>query len=94
LQESQKIRIFAALSINNFDMENLVQKSVKMDARVEARIKEIVKNKRYWKFNAVVNQLLMVAVDGIDPADLYEVLRYSPHYKSKKPKITIEWIEP
>lgn len=72
-------------------MENKIQKSVKMDARVVAKIEEIVKNQRYWKFNAVVNQLLLVMVDALDPRDVYEVLRYWPTATSPKPKITIEW---
>lgn len=72
-------------------MENKIQKSVKMDARVVAKIEEIVKNQRYWKFNAVVNQLLLVMVDALDPKDVYEVLRYWPTATSPKPKISINW---
>ena len=72
-------------------MENKIQKSVKMDARVVAKIEEIVKEKRYWKFNAVVNQLLLVMVEGVDPKDVYDVLRYWPTANCPKPKITIEW---
>lgn len=72
-------------------MENKIQKSVKMDARVVTKIEEIVKNQRYWKFNAVVNQLLLVMVDALDPKDVYEVLRYWPNATSPKPKISINW---
>ena len=72
-------------------MVTKIQKSVKMDARVVAKIEEIVKDKRYWKFNAVVNQLLLVMLDGIDPKDVYDVLRYWPAANIPKPKITIEW---
>lgn len=73
-------------------MTNLIQKSVKMDARVVAKIEDIVKNKRYWKFNAVVNQLLLAMLDGLDPGDVDEVLRYYPYGVSRKPKINIDWI--
>ena len=73
-------------------MANLIQKSVKMDARVVAKIEEIVKNKRYWKFNAVVNQLLLAMLDGLDPGDVNEVLWYRPSLDSRKPKINIDWI--
>ena len=72
-------------------MENKIQKSVKMDARVVAKIEEIVKSQRYWKFNAVVNQLLLVMVDGIDRNDVYNVLRYWPSATVSNPKITIDW---
>ena len=74
-------------------MENKVQKSVKIDAHVVAKIEEIVKSKRYWKFNAVVNQLLLVMVDGVDPNDIYNVLRYWRSATGRTPKITIEWNE-
>lgn len=73
-------------------MANLIQKSVKMDPRVVAKIEEIVKNKRYWKFNSVVNQLLLVILEGLDPGDVNEVLRYFPSGVSRKPKINIDWI--
>ena len=72
-------------------MENKIQKSVKMDARVVAKIEEIVKSQRYWKFNAVVNQLLLVMVDGINRNDVYNVLRYWPSATGPTPKISINW---
>ena len=72
-------------------MANKIQKSVKLDAQVVAEIEEIVKTKRYWKFNSVVNQLLLVMLDGVDPGDVYNVLRYYPSATIPKPKIIIDW---
>lgn len=74
-------------------MENLVQKSVKMDPHAVEGIQKIADDQRYWKFNSVVNSLLVFVLDGLDRKDLLDVMRYSPRFSNKKPKITIEWVD-
>lgn len=74
-------------------MKNLVQKSMKIDKETDEKIKALVVKSRYWKYNAVVNSLLGVMTDGMQPDDLLEVLRFSRDYGHKKPVIKIEWLD-
>lgn len=72
-------------------MDNLVQKSVKLHPHTIAKLQRISYDKRYWKFNAVVNQFLGVMVDGLDEQEIINVLRYDFQNSGKKPVIQITW---
>lgn len=49
---------------------------VRLPETLVQELDKIVSDKRYWKRNAVIEQILQVTVDCLDPKDLYDVLRY------------------
>lgn len=49
---------------------------VRLPETLVQELDKIVKDKHYWKRNAVIEQILQVTVDCLDPKDLYDVLRY------------------
>lgn len=49
---------------------------VRLPETLVQELDKIVKDKVYWKRNAVIEQILQVTVDCLDPKDLYDVLRY------------------
>lgn len=52
---------------------------VRLPETLVQELDKIVKDKVYWKRNAVIEQILQVTVDCLDPKDLYDVLRYWRH---------------
>lgn len=74
-------------------MDNLIQKSVKLNPHIIAELQRISADKRYWKFNAVVNQFLGVMVDGLNEQEIINVLRYDSQRAGKKPVIHIDWVD-
>lgn len=52
---------------------------VRLPETLVQELDKIVKDKVYWKRNAVIEQILQVTVDCLDPKDLYDILRYWRH---------------
>ena len=49
---------------------------VRLPETLIQELDKIVNDKVYWKRNAIIEQILQVTVDCLDPKDLYDVLRY------------------
>ena len=49
---------------------------VRLPETLVQELDKIVSDKVYWKRNAVIEQILQVTVDSLDPKDMYDVLRY------------------
>lgn len=70
-------------------MANTSLISVRIDKYTLDRIERYTESLRYWKRNAVINQLLTALMDCSDKEDLDKMVRYSRFAPNKKFKIQI-----
>ena len=49
---------------------------VRLPETLVKELDKLVISHKYWKRNAIIEQILQVAVDCLDPADMYDVLHY------------------
>lgn len=70
-------------------MENLKQISAKVDAQTIEKIDTIAVKAKYWKRNAIINNILTAIVDSCTYDEIMLLVRYWKHDKSTLPLITI-----
>lgn len=70
-------------------MENLKQISVKLDPVTLDRIDRLAKNARYYKRNAIINQILTTIFDCCSEQEIMILVRYWRHDPQNKPIISI-----
>lgn len=71
-------------------MENLKQISVKIDPVTLNRIERLAKIARYYKRNAVINNVLTTIFDCCQDEEIMILVRYWRHNPLKKPYISIQ----
>ena len=71
-------------------MENLKQISAKVDAQTIERIDAIAFKAKYWKRNAIINNILTAIVDSCDYDEIMLLVRYWKHDKQSLPLVSIQ----
>lgn len=71
-------------------MENLKQISAKVDAQTIEKIDAIAAKAKYWKRNAIINNILTAIVDSCDYDAIMLLVRYWKHDPTTKPLISIQ----
>lgn len=71
-------------------MEKTKQISAKVDAQTIEKIDAIALRAKYWKRNAVINNILTAIVDSCEYDEIMLLVRYWKHDKSSLPLITIQ----
>lgn len=70
-------------------MSNTILLSVRIDKRTMDRIEDYTKRVRYWKRNAVINQLLTALMDTTNKEDLDKLMRYFSNDPIHKTQISV-----
>lgn len=71
-------------------MENLKQISAKVDAQTIEKIDAIALKSKYWKRNAIINNILTAIVDSCDYDAIMILVRYWKHNAQSLPLISIQ----
>lgn len=71
-------------------MENLKQISAKVDAQTIEKIDAIAAKAKYWKRNAIINNILTAIVDSCDYDEIMLLIRYWKHDSRSLPLISIQ----
>lgn len=58
--------------------ENLKPVSTRLDPETLKAIDRFVVNRRYWKRNTVINQILTAVFTKFEESDIYDMVRYFP----------------
>lgn len=58
--------------------ENLKPVSTRLDPETLKAIDRFVINRRYWKRNTVINQVLTAVFNNFEEKDIYDMVRYWP----------------
>lgn len=58
--------------------ENLKPVSTRLDPETLKAIDRFVVNRRYWKRNTVINQVLTAVFNNFEEKDIYDMVRYFP----------------
>lgn len=58
--------------------ENLKPVSTRLDPETLKAIDLFVANRRYWKRNTVINQVLTAVFTKFEESDIYDMVRYFP----------------
>lgn len=61
-------------------MENKKLISARLDPQTLAKVDEFVKNRRYWKRNTVISNVLDAVFDCFSEKAIYDMVRYSRLY--------------
>lgn len=59
--------------------ENLKPVSTRLDPETLKAIDRFVVNRRYWKRNTVINQVLTAVFTNFEQKDIYDMVRYSAY---------------
>lgn len=70
-------------------MEKTKQISAKVDAQTIEKIDAIALRAKYWKRNAVINNILTAIVNSCEYDEIMILIRYWKHDKSTLPIISI-----
>ena len=71
-------------------MENLKQISAKVDAQTIEKIDAIALKAKFWKRNAIINNILTAIVDSCTYDEIMLLVRYWKHDKTSLPLISIK----
>lgn len=63
--------------------QNLKLISARIEPETLDRIDEWLSNHDYWKRNAVINGVLTAVFNTFSEKEIYDMVRYSPHFYEK-----------
>ena len=69
-------------------MEKMKQISLKIDPATLEKIDEMARHFKWWKRNAIINQVLSAVLDECTADDILKMLRYWKHDSTSRPRIT------